>query len=137
MSIAVADIEDAVSFFETAFGFEVLFSEFDMSSQIEAMTGAFGMRCHLVQMRHPGSSHPLELIEFIPEDGKVLADELPIRPGASHVSLRVENIRQAREIVEKRGGSVLGEITDFDSGQALYCRVPGGAFVELEQAVHA
>ena len=136
-SMAVGDIEQAVQFFSQAFGFTVVYSEFGMNSQIEAMTGATGLQCHLIQIRHPGSSHLLELIEFVPEDGKIPADELPIRPGASHVSLVVEDIDTARIAVEDQGGSVLGDITKFESGPALYCQVPGGVFVELEQRVNS
>lgn len=133
-SLAVEDVLPATQFLEAAFGFRTVFVENDMAAQIEAMTGAAGMRCDLVQMRHPASGHVLELIAFHPLAGALLADSLPVRPGASHVAFTVNDLQAAKAAVETLGAVTLGDVTQFEDGLAIYCRVPGGAFIELEQA---
>lgn len=132
-SLAVDDLEVGRIFFAAAFGFETLFTETGMDRQIEQIVGAPGLVCDLVQMRHPASKHVLELIEFRPRDGLSPGDALPLRPGASHVAFIVEDLAVAKAAVESLGAVTLGTITQFDEGPAIYCRVPGGAFIELEQ----
>ncbi|MCB1495361.1 MAG: VOC family protein [Bauldia sp.] len=133
-SLAVEDMDVAMRFFHAAFGFEEIFSERGMSGQIADITGSDGMTCNLVQLRQPNGSHVLELIAFTPADGRLEADPLPVRPGASHVAFKVADLAAATRAAEKLGAVVLGKRTSFDDGPAIYCRVPGGAFVELAEA---
>lgn len=133
-SLSVEDIGPAAAFFEAGFGFRRLFAETGMGAQIEAIAGAPGLRCNLVHLRHPASGHVLELIAFQPQSGPLPADPLPVRPGTAHVAFVVRDLDAAKAAVEALGAVVLGDITEFEEGPALYCRVPGGAFVELEQA---
>lgn len=134
-SLSVTDVAPAIRFFEDAFGFEVLFAEPRMSDPIASMTGLPALTCSLVQLRQPVSGHVLELIAFAPPDGLPAADPLPLRPGSAHVAFLVDDLIRAKACVERLGAVTLGRITDFEEGPALYCRVPGGAFIELEQAV--
>ncbi|MGE4250430.1 MAG: VOC family protein [Parvibaculaceae bacterium] len=133
-SLAVDDMDTAVRFFHDAFGFEEIFSERGMAGQIESITGSPGMKCDLIQLRAPASRHVLELIAFTPADGKWAPDALPVRPGASHVAFAVADLAAAMRAVEALGAVILGKLTKFDDGPAVYCRVPGGAFIELAQA---
>ena len=133
-SLSVTDVALAIRFFEDAFGFKVLFAEPAMSDQIASMTGVSALTCSLVQLRHPMSGHVLELIAFAPPAGPSSPDPLPLRPGSAHVAFLVEDLVRAKDCVERLGAVTLGSITDFEDGPALYCRVPGGAFIELEQA---
>lgn len=134
-SLAVDDMDTAARFFRDAFGFEEIFSERGMAGQIASITGAPGMRCDLIQLRLPASRHVLELIAFTPADGNLMSDPLPVRPGASHVAFTVCDLAAAMRAVEALGAVVLGELTKFDDGPAVYCRVPGGAFIELAEAL--
>jgi catechol 2,3-dioxygenase-like lactoylglutathione lyase family enzyme len=136
-SLAVDDMDRAAGFFRDAFGFEEIFSERRMAGQIESITGSPGMRCDLIQMRLPASRHVLELIAFAPAGGALPPDALPVRPGASHVAFAVADLAAARRAVEALGAVVLGRLTKFDDGPAIYCRVPGGAFIELAEALPA
>lgn len=133
-SLSVTDVAPAIRFFEDAFGFEVLFTEPTMSEQIASMTGLPSLTCSLAQLRQPVSGHVLELIAFAPPDGLPVADPLPFRPGSAHVAFLVDDLVRAKACVERLGAVTLGSITDFQEGPAFYCRVPGGAFIELEQA---
>lgn len=132
-SLAVDDMETAVRFFRDAFGFEEIFSERGMAGQIESITGSPGMKCDLIQLRLPAGGHVLELIAFTPAGGKWAPDALPVRPGASHVAFAVPDLAAAIRAVEALGAVVLGKLTKFDDGPAIYCRVPGGAFIELAE----
>ncbi|MGE0004130.1 MAG: VOC family protein [Parvibaculaceae bacterium] len=133
-SLAVDDMDSAAGFFRDAFGFEEIFSERRMAGQIESITGSPGMRCDLIQLRLPAGRHVLELIAFTPAGGTLPPDALPVRPGASHVAFAVADLAAARRAVEALGAVVLGRLTTFDDGPAIYCRVPGGAFIELAEA---
>ena len=35
--------------------------------------------------------------------------------------------------IEALGAKKVGEITEFDEGLSVYCWVPGGAYIEVEQ----
>ena len=131
-SLAVSELDEAARFFCDALGFEVVFREDDMADQIASMTGLPSLSCRLAQLRHPVSSHVLELIAFtVPADAPA-ADPRPIRPGSSHVAFRVADLAAAIALVERHGATLLGPVTGFDDGPAVYARVPGGAFIELE-----
>lgn len=132
-SLAVDDLGAGIRFFENAFGFEVLFKEIGMDRQIESIAGSKGLVCDLVQMRSAASGHVLELIEFKPPRGLAKGDPRPFRPGASHVAFVVDDLAKAKSAVEALGAVTLGEVTSFEEGPAIYCRVPGGAFIELEE----
>ena len=132
-SLSVDDFQAAIDFFKEAFGFEVLFKEEGMDRQIESIAGTKGLVCDLVMMRNALSGHVLELIEFKPPLGLPKGDNRPFRPGASHVAFVVEDLAAAKSAVEALGATTLGDVTSFEEGPSIYCRVPGGAFIELEQ----
>ena len=134
-SLSVDDFETAIHFFEEAFGFEVLFKEEGMDQQIESITGTKGLVCDLVMLRSPVSGHVLELIEFKPTLGLPEGDKRPFRPGASHLAFVVEDLAAAKSAVEALGATTLGEVTSFEDGPSIYCRIPGGAFIEIEQMI--
>ena len=133
VSLAVEDVHAAARFFTDMFDFHVSFSEMGIGSQIQRITGADGLHCDLVQMRRPDIDLTLELIAFAPADGPIPSDDLPVRPGASHLAFTVADLAAARDAVKTTGAAVLGEITEFEECRALYCRTPGGAFLELQE----
>ena len=132
-SLAVSDIDIAAAFFVSALGFSPAFVVRGMADQIARLTAADGLSCDLVQLVHPVSGHRLELIAFHPPGGSAAGDPLPLRPGTAHAAFIVPDLISARAVIEAYGAVVLGEIVGFDDGPALYARVPGGAFIELEE----
>jgi catechol 2,3-dioxygenase-like lactoylglutathione lyase family enzyme len=129
-SLAVLDLDRSVAFYECALGYEVVFTEREMTSMIEQIAGIPGLRCDLAQLRRPGSDHILELIAFR-HPGADVASGLP---PAGHVAFRVASFDRALAAVEELGATRLGEVTEFPDGRSVYCREPGGSIFELSEA---
>lgn len=131
-SLAVRDLDEAVGFYRDALAFEVAFTERGMREQIQRITGIDGISCDLAQLRSPLSPHTLELIAFhdVPS---ARAAHAPTTPGAGHVAFAVDDLQRALAAITARGGRMLGEVTEFESGPGLYCQDPSGTFLELDQ----
>lgn len=131
--IAVADIDETLSFLRKTLGAEVAFEARGMTDLISQMTGIPGLRADLVQCRVPYSAQYLEVIQFhgVPD----AADpRLPIWPGRAHTAYLVPDINLAIEHTLDSGGAVLGQITEFSEGRAVYCQGPDGMVIEWEEA---
>lgn len=131
--LSVEDLDQALHFYKSSFGFTEVFEAMDMSELIENLTGVKGLRADLVQCKSQMSNQVLELIKFrnIPED----ADELlPIRPGRIHNAFLVPDLEAAIADVEKNGGKLFGSITEFSEGRAAYLSDGSGNAIELEEA---
>lgn len=131
--LSVEDLDQALHFYKSSFGFTEVFEAMDMSDLIENLTGVKGLRADLVQCKSQMSNQVLELIKFrnIPED----ADELlPIRPGRIHNAFLVPDLEAAIADVEKNGGKLFGSITEFSEGRAAYLSDGSGNAIELEEA---
>jgi len=131
-SLAVADLDRALAFYQAAFGYEILFVERAMGAQIERIVGLPGLHCDLAQLRSPISGHTLELIAFsgVPVGGE---EHGPTRVGAAHLAFMVHDLDDAVEDVRALGATLLGEATDFEDGRSVYGREPSGTFFELHQ----
>lgn len=131
--VSVTDLAAAVGFYGENFGFEPVFEALDMSDLIQSITGIPGLRADLVQCRSSTSETLLELIHFrnIPADYRGKA---PVEPGRSHVALLVPNLDKAVDQVLASGGQLIGEVTEFSEGWAVYLADPVGNVVELEEA---
>jgi predicted enzyme related to lactoylglutathione lyase len=128
-SLAVTNVDDAVAFYRSAFGYEAIFVERGMSAQAESIVGLPGLRCDLAQLRSPISTHTLELIAFrLPEGSEHRG---PIMPGKAHVAFVVTDLNRAIEKACSLGAAQLGMITQFDEGRAVYMTEPSGTVFEL------
>lgn len=132
-SLTVDEIDPAIAFFGTVFGFEPLFIERGMADDIAAMTGKPNLICDFTQMRAEGYPLILELIAFRSEvEMPPAADALPWRPGAGHVAFHVDDFEGTIARAVAAGACVLGRAIEFPGGRAVYCQSPGGAFFEIE-----
>lgn len=132
-SLTVSEIDPAIAFFGTVFGFEPLFIERGMADEIAAMTGRPELICDFTQMRAEGDAMILELIAFRSDaERRPEADDLPWRPGAGHVAFHVDDFEGTIARAIKAGARVLGRAIEFPGGRAVYCQSPGGAFFEIE-----
>ncbi len=132
-SLSVADLDQALAFYQAAFGYEVIFQERGMTTQIQQITGLPGLRCDLAQLRSPLSGHLLELIAF--HDGPPDREEhAPTRVGAAHVAFKVRDLDAAVEAMRHLGAEMIGEITQFEEGRSAYLREPSGTVVELDES---
>lgn len=130
---AVTDLDDALAFYQTTLGFEVVFEARGMSDLIESVTGVRGLRADLAQCQSPMSGQVLEFIAFrhVPTDCSPL---LPVWPGRAHTAYLVDDLERAVAALQAAGGVMLGHITEFSEGRAVYCADRSGAVVELEES---
>ncbi|MEM7735383.1 MAG: VOC family protein [Deinococcota bacterium] len=129
-SLAVADLAVSVAFYDAMFGFEVQFQA-NLDTQIAAITDELGLSCELAQLRQPDSEMTLELIAFSNTSAETI--NKPTCSGSAHISFVVDNLDEALSKLTDLGGYVLGEIVVFEEGKSVYCREPGGSFIELEE----
>lgn len=131
--LAVSNIDEARDRYSRILGFAVVFEALDMSDLIQSMTGVPGLRADLLQCRSPYSEQVLELIQFrnIPSG---VDDRLPLQPGRAHVAYLVPDLDRAVWEHRHAGGEMLGDITEFSEGRAVYCADPSGAVIEWEEA---
>jgi catechol 2,3-dioxygenase-like lactoylglutathione lyase family enzyme len=127
-SLSVDDLDGAMRFYATAFGYEVLFRD-EQTDAIAAITGVPGLRCTLAQLRHPDDGAVLELVCF---DGVPAA--APDAAPAGHIAFRVRDLDAALGLVEALGARALGETVTFATGRAVYVREPAGSVFELYEA---
>lgn len=133
--LTVTDLDVAIEFYVSAFGYEVVFEARGLTDQIERMLGRSGVSCDLAHLRLSGSEHVLELISFLHH---APGDEEPrglTRAGAGHVAFVVPELEVASAAVERLGAVRLGEVTRFSEGRSLYLRDPAGAIFELDEPV--
>jgi catechol 2,3-dioxygenase-like lactoylglutathione lyase family enzyme len=130
--IAVREIDRVIDYYATNLGFEVVFEARNMTDLISGITGVKGLGAHLVQTKSPISDQVLEFIEFIniPIDANQL---LPIHPGRSHTAFLVPDIEKALAELVSDGGIMLGKVTEFSEGKAVYCADRFGTVIELEE----
>lgn len=131
--IAVANVDEVLDFYSSTLGFEPVFEARGMTDLISQMTGIPGLTADLVQCVSPMSGQVLEFIEFknVPDD---LDDRYPLRPGRAHTAYLTHDLDLAVEETVKAGGVILGEITEFAEGRAVYCADRNGTVIEWEES---
>ena len=103
-----------------------------MTDLISSITGVGGLGAHLVQTKSPMSDQVLEFIEFF-NVPKIHDEILPIFPGRSHTAYLVPDIEKAVAALVADGGVMLGKVTEFSEGRAVYCADNFGTVIELEE----
>lgn len=130
--LVVADLDESIAFYRDALGYEVEFLVRDMDKQFQRTVGVDGIVCDLTQLIAPYSGTRLELIAVrgVPEG---LDPRLPVHVGVGHGAYQVADLEASIAGLVERGGSLMGEIVEFEEGPAVYCWSPTGTVVELEQ----
>lgn len=129
--LVVADLDTAISFYSLALGYTVEFEVRGMSELFSRTVGVAGIECDLAQLSGPLAPVRVELIQVrgLPEH---LDPALPVHVGIGHHAYVVDDLDAAIRSVADLGGSLMGEIVEFDEGPAAYCWTPAGTVVELE-----
>lgn len=130
--LVVADLDESIAFYRDALGYEVEFLVRDMDTQFQRTVGVDGVVCDLTQLIAPYSGTRLELIAVrgVPEG---IDPRLPVHVGVGHGAYQVADLEASIADLVERGGSLMGEIVEFEEGPAVYCWSPTGTVVELEQ----
>ena len=135
-SLSVADLDSAIRFYESAFGYRVVFEARGLTSQAASITGTPGMEFDVAHLVSPLSPHRLELIQFSAPGSRGSADTsegAPTAPGAGHLSFVVEDLEHAMATVQALGARQLGAVTHFAEGRSVYFMEPSGTVIELEE----
>lgn len=130
--IVVSDFDAAIHFYRENLGFVPEFEVRGMAGQFARTVGVDGISCDLAQLWNPRTESRLELIRV---HGTVdgLDPTLPIHTGVAHTAYLVGDLSAAADLIQRAGGSMLGEIVEFAEGPAAYFRTPGGTVIELEE----
>jgi catechol 2,3-dioxygenase-like lactoylglutathione lyase family enzyme len=131
--ISVTNIDEVLDLYFETLGFEPVFEARGMTDLISQMTGIPRLRADLVQCVSPLGGQVLEFIEFfnVPDD---IDPRYPLHPGRAHTAYLVPDIERAVEQTLRSGGMMLGEITEFAEGKAVYCADKNGTVIEWEEA---
>ncbi|MBS3649383.1 VOC family protein [Pseudaminobacter sp. 19-2017] len=133
LSLAVSDLDAAITFFCEGLGFITHFIERGMTGQIASMLGLPEAGCDIAQLVCGGGDVRLELIAFRHEQvGRTLSH--PMTPGMGHVAFRVDQFEATLARLYVLGAEQLGAITQFEAGKAVYLRTPFHAFLEVQEA---
>ena len=130
----MSSVDEAVDRYSQLADFRVVFEARDMSDLIQSMTGVPGLRADLVQCSSPMSEQVLEFIHFRKIPARV-DDRLPLQPGRAHVAFLVPDLDRAVWELVQTGGEMLGAITEFAEGRAVYCADPSGTVIEWEESL--
>ena len=132
-SLSVNDIKKGIYFYTNVFEYKIIFQEYNMTKQIQSMTGLKKISCNIVQLKSDFVSNKLELIEF--KNYQTINAEInhPIYPGCAHIGFIVNDLSKMLDIAVKYDARVLGEITNFETGRSIYCTEPSGTFFEMEE----
>ena len=124
IGIAVASLEDALTFYRDALGLEIEPPE-DVRSQ--------RVRAHFI----PAGEVALELLEATADDSPIARYLAKRGPGLHHITLRVDDIREALEQLKARGVRLIDEAPRPGAHGSLVAFIhpssAHGVLVELKQ----
>lgn len=123
----VTDVDRAVEFYRSVFGFEVkrtLEVPDSPSDRLLRMEPPLGLTAvYLVK-----DDFTLELLHFAREGNPPWRDRALNEPGLTHLSFSVDDVRATAARAVEFGGSILEET---DVGAAIFIRDPDGQLLEL------
>ena len=130
IAIGVNDLEFAVDFYTSAFGFEVAQSnDFDRMELVDRAVGLEDVKAKMVMLKAPNTY--IELWQYsnpVPRDLRAK----PADHGYQHISLQVEDIEAEYERLQDQGMTFVDEVVRFsDSAAVIYGKDPFGNIIEL------
>jgi catechol 2,3-dioxygenase-like lactoylglutathione lyase family enzyme len=135
--ITVSSLDEALSFWVGAMGFEHLYTwDFENSSFLEDLVGVTAAAMRLAMVKGPG--HLIELLEYRSPDDRQTLRPRPCDVGSFHVAFNVANIDALLARLATLGWHVWGKLQTIESGeraglQLAYVRGPDGATLEFQQ----
>lgn len=136
-SYTVANLERSLEFYVGLLGFEILWQREITNQYFRDIVGFPDGVVKAAHLRIPGSTHKLELFEYVTPPG-VPADTRTNNPGSSHMALLADNLPAAYEELKAKGVRFRSPPVAIDAGAnkgsyALYMLDPDGITVELFQ----
>lgn len=136
-SFTVAHVQDSVAFFRDMLGLELLFEREINTEYFGRIVGLPGCRVRAAMFRIPGSTHSLELFEYLEPHGRLFALR-PCDNGSCHLALVVDDLPGFYENLRPHNLAWVSEPVPISQGPnsggyAAYLRDPNGIIVELFQ----
>lgn len=136
-SYTVSSLERALHFYVDLLGFEVRWQREITDRYFRDIVGFPDCVVKGAHLRVPGSTHTLELFEYVTPRGTA-ADVRTNNPGSSHIALYVDDLQTAYDELRARGVSFRSPPVVIDAGanrgaSAVYAVGPDGITVELVQ----
>ena len=89
----------------------------------------------MAQLSVPTTGHLIELLQFHGfESNKILDPNIPLRPGQGHIAFLVENFDLWVEKLTALKAKIIGKVTKFPEGRAVYFLEPNGIFIEISES---
>ena len=124
VGIAVKNLEEAVSFYETAIGLKAVGYETVAEQKVKV---AF----------LPCGDSELELLESTEPDGPIARFIEKNGPGIQHIAIRVDDIDKALEELKEKGVRLIDQTPRYGAGNAriafVHPKATGGVLLELTQ----
>jgi catechol 2,3-dioxygenase-like lactoylglutathione lyase family enzyme len=139
-SYTVANLERSLEFYVGLLGCELLWQRENSDQYFRDIVGFPDCVVKLAHVRIPGSTHKLELVEYVTPPG-VPADVRTNNPGSSHVAFLVDDLWEVYEELSSKGvkfRSLPIEITTGANkgGWGIYMADPDGITMELFQSAN-
>jgi len=136
-SFTVADLDRSVAFFRDRLGLEVLVVREIRDDYFGQIVGLPGSVVKAALLRLPGSTHHLELFQYLQPTGQPQRTR-PCDPGSSHLSFLVDDLPEMYRQLAAQGVSFVGEPVQITAGPnrggyGVYLHDPNGILIELFQ----
>jgi catechol 2,3-dioxygenase-like lactoylglutathione lyase family enzyme len=140
-SYTVSSLERSLAFYAGLLGFELLWQREISNRYFRDVVGFADCVVKAAHLRIPGSTHKLELFEYIAPAGTA-ADVRTHNPGSSHMALLVDDLQAFYDQLTAQGVRFRSPPVTIDAGAgkggyALYMLDPDGITVELFQPAPA
>jgi catechol 2,3-dioxygenase-like lactoylglutathione lyase family enzyme len=133
--ITVSSLDEALSFWVGALGFEHLYTwDFESSSFLGELVGVKASAARVAMVKGPG--HLIELLEYrVPNDRQVIKPR-SCDVGSVHVAFQVENVDALLLRIGAMGWLALSKVQKVESGERaglrlVYVRGPDGVTLEF------
>jgi catechol 2,3-dioxygenase-like lactoylglutathione lyase family enzyme len=136
-SFTVADLERSVAFFRDVLGLEVLYVREVRDDYFGRIVGLPGCAVKAALLRLPGSSHHVELFQYLEPLGQSVLPR-PCDPGSCHLSFLVDDLPGLCTTLQRNRVDLVSEPIEITAGPnrggyGVYLRDPNGILIELFQ----
>jgi catechol 2,3-dioxygenase-like lactoylglutathione lyase family enzyme len=137
----VADLERSVAFFQNLLGLEVHYEREIREGYFDRVVGLPGCVVRACLLRIPGSTHHVELFEYVQPRGETVRPR-PCDPGSAHLALVTNDLPALYARLRAGGVACVSPPVAIDAGPnrgglALYLHDPNGILIELVQPAQA
>ena len=136
VGIVVRDIDTAIKFWETNFGFKVRINQVENGPFIENLLGLPGVSVQTVKM-NSGSESEIELLKFNNSSDEVSWSGHVDKIGLTHVALNIENLDSILKKLQDYGFSPVHapQISVDGEVKVCYIEVIEGLLLELVEKI--